>query len=71
MGGRLVGMPRFGVGTSETGRNYRLGYGLTEAEGGAMCCELGVDAHRRESVGLQGAAHGVQGRNVPVRSYSR
>ena len=62
VGGRLVGMPRFGIGTSEYGRDYRLGYGLTVAEGGAMSFELGVDAHRRESLGQQGAEHGVQGR---------
>ena len=60
--GRLVGMPRFGIGASDDGRDYRLGYGLTVAEGGAMSFELGVDAHRRESLGQQGAEHGVQGR---------
>ncbi len=60
--GRLVGTPRFGIGASEYGRDYRLGYGLTVAEGGAMSFELGVDAHRRESLGQQGAEHGVQGR---------
>ena len=62
VGGRLVGTPRFGIGTSEYGRNYQLGYGLTLFESGVMSFELGVDAHRRESVGQQGAAHGVQGR---------
>ena len=31
------------------GRDYRLGYGLTVAQGGALHVELGVDAHRRES----------------------
>ena len=60
--GRLVGTPRFGIGASEYGRDYRLGYGLTVAESGAMSFELGVDAHRRESLGQQGAEHGVQGR---------
>ncbi len=55
-------MPSFRVGASDDGRDYRLGYGLTVAEGGAMSFELGVDAHRRESLGQQGAEHGVQGR---------
>ena len=29
VGGRLVGMPSFGIGASRHGRDYRLGYGLT------------------------------------------
>ena len=60
--GRLVGTPRFGIGTSESGRDYRLAYGLTLFESGAMHFELGVDAHRRESPAEGGAEHGVQGR---------
>ena len=47
-------MPSFRVGASDDGRDYRLGYGLTVAEGGAMSFELGVDAHRREGA-VQGA----------------
>ena len=47
VGGRLVGMPSFGIGTSEYGRDYRLGYGLTVAQGGAMHFDLGVYANRR------------------------
>ena len=50
------------VGTSEYGRDYRLGYGMTVAERGAMSFELGVDAHRRESPAQVGAGHGVGGR---------
>ena len=46
VGGRLVGTPRFGIGTSEYGRDYRLGYGLTVAQGGAMHFDLGVYANR-------------------------
>ena len=49
VGSRLIGTPRVGIGASETGRAYRLGYGLTVAQGGALHVELGVDAHRRES----------------------
>ena len=62
VGSRLVGTPRFGIGTSEHGRDYRLGYGMTVAERGAMSFELGVDAHRRESPAQVGAGHGVGGR---------
>ena len=47
VGGWLVGTPRFGIGTSEYGRDYRLGYGLTVAQGGAMHFDLGVYANRR------------------------
>ena len=47
VGGRLVGMPSFGIGASGHGRDYRLGYGLTVAEGGATHFDLGVYANRR------------------------
>ena len=47
VGGRLVGMPSFGIGASGHGRDYRLGYGLTVAQGGAMHFDLGVYANRR------------------------
>ena len=46
VGGRLVGMPSFGIGASGHGRDYRLGYGLTVAQGGAMHFDLGVCANR-------------------------
>ena len=62
VGSRLVGTPRFGIGTSESGRDYRLGYGLTVFESGAMHFDLGVDANRLVSLGQGGAEHGVQGR---------
>ena len=62
VGGRLVGTPSFGIGASEHGRDFRLGYGLTVAQGGAMSFDFGVYANRRESP-IQGTAeHGVQGR---------
>ena len=62
VGGRLVGTPRFGIGTSGNGRDYRLGYGLTVAQDGAMHFDLGVYANRRESLAQGGAEHGVGGR---------
>ena len=43
--GRLVGMPSFGIGASGHGRDYRLGYGLTVAQDGAMHFEF-VPPHR-------------------------
>ena len=45
VGGRLVETPSFGIGTSDYGRDYRLGYGLTVAQGGAMHFDLGVYAN--------------------------
>ena len=62
VGSRFVGTPRFGIGTSESGRDYRLGYGMTVFESGAMNFDLGVDANRRVSPGREGAEHGFQGR---------
>ena len=62
VGGRLVGMPSFGIGASGHGRDYRLGYGLTVAQGGATHFDLGVYANRRESPSQGTAEHGVLGR---------
>ena len=62
VGGRLVGTPRFGIGAPGHGRDYRLGYGLTVAQGGATHFELGVYANRRESPSQGTAEHGVLGR---------
>ena len=62
VGGRWVGMPSFGIGASGHGRDYRLGYGLTVAQDGAMHFELGIDANRRESPSQGTAEHGVLGR---------
>ena len=62
VGSRLVGTPRFGVGTSEHGRDYRLGYGMTLLERDSLGFELGVDAQRRESPLLGGTDNGVLGR---------
>ena len=62
VGSRFVGMPRIGFGTSEMGRDYRLGYGLGVLNRESLNFELRVDAQRRESP-MQGAAsNGVLGR---------
>ena len=62
VGGRLVGTPRFGIGTSEHGRDYRLGYGLTVLQRGSMNFELGIEGTRRES-SMQGVTdHGALAR---------
>ena len=49
VGGWLVGMPQFGIGTSEYGRDYRLGYNLKVLDRKSLDFELDVDAQRRES----------------------
>jgi len=46
---RLVGTSRFGVATSTSGRDYRLGYGLKVFEDGGMNFDLGFDAQQRKS----------------------
>ena len=48
-GSRFVGTPRVDFGSSEYGRDYRLGYGLGVLERAGLDFELGVDAQRRES----------------------
>ena len=62
VGSRLVGTPRFGIGTSEYGRDYRLGYGLTVFERGSMNFELGIEGTRRESSRQGGTDHGALAR---------
>ena len=62
VGGRLVGTPRFGIGTSEHGRDYRLGYGLTVLQRGSMNFELGIEGTRRESSMQGGTDHGALAR---------
>ena len=62
VGSRFVGTPRIGFGTSEYGRDYRFGYGLTFVESGAMHFELGLDAQRLENLGQGTAEHGILGR---------
>ena len=60
VGNRFVGTPRVGFGASEYGRDYRVGYGLTVLQAGAMSFNLGVDAVSRESSGSMGAEHGMR-----------
>ena len=62
VGSRLVGTPRFGIGTSEYGRDYRLGYGLTVFERGSMNFELGIEGTRRESSRQGVTDHGALAR---------
>ena len=48
--GRFVGTPSVGVGTSQYGRDYRLGYRLGLLERGGLDFGLDVSGTRRESV---------------------
>ena len=63
VGSRFVGPPRFGVSTSEYGRDYRVGYGLGVLNRESLDFELGVDAQRRES-----SMHGVADNGFLVRA---
>ena len=62
VGSRFVGTPRVGVGTSEYGRDYRLGYSLGALGGEGTKFELGVDAQRRERALQGGTDHGALAR---------
>ena len=57
VGSGLVGTPRFGLTTSEFGRDYRVGYNLTVLRGGPMNFRFGVDARRRETLFHQRPDH--------------
>ena len=59
---RFVGTPTFGVGTSESGRDYRLGYRLGALGGAGTTVELGVEAQRRERSRQGGTDHGARAR---------
>ncbi len=62
VGSRFVGTPRVGLATSEYGRDYRMGYGLTLLQRETLSFEMGVDARRRESPAAGGTDTGVLGR---------
>ena len=56
-----MGTRRIGFSTSEYGRDYRIGYGLSVLNQERVNLELDVDAYRRESLMLGGVDEGVPG----------
>ena len=50
-GGRFTATPEAGLGLSNAGRDYRLGWRLGLTRGGPVSLELGLDATRREPAG--------------------
>ena len=56
-GGRFTGTPEIGVGLSDTGRDYRLGWRRGLGSGGGASFELGLEATRRESANDNEAEH--------------
>ena len=48
-GGRFIGAPEIGLGRSEAGRDYSLGWRLTRTGSGPGSLELSVETTRRES----------------------
>ena len=62
VGKRFVGTPRIGLSSSEYGRAYRVGYGMTLIEHGALGFEVGVDVQRRENAGQGNTDSGILGR---------
>ena len=57
-GGGFTGTPNLGIGLSDTGRDYRLGWRLTSARRGGPSFEIGLEATRREAANAD-AEHGV------------
>ena len=49
LGGRFTGTPEVGLGLSESGRDWRVGWRVGLAKSGRMAFGLGVEATRRES----------------------
>jgi len=62
VGARLVGTPKVGLTTSQSGRDYRFGYGLGVLERGRVNFELAAEAQRRESPTAGEASNGFLGR---------
>ncbi len=62
VGGRLVGTPRIGFGTSGMGRDYRFGYGLGLIGATGPAFEFGADVQRRESINGNGVDHALVAR---------
>ena len=58
---RFVGTPRVGFGTSEYGRDYRVGYSLGVLDRESLNLQLSIDAQRRETPMLSGTDHRVLG----------
>ena len=56
--GGFTGTPNLGIGFSETGRDYRLGWRLTSARKGDPGFTIGLDATRREAANAD-AGHGL------------
>ena len=57
-GGGFTGTPHLGVGLTESGRDYRLGWRLTSARRGDPGFEINLDATRREAANAN-AEHGI------------
>ena len=61
--GGFTGTPHLGVGLSDTGRDYRLGWRLTSARRGDPGFEINLDATRSEAANAD-AEHGIALRGV-------
>ena len=60
-GGRFVGTPELGLGLSESGRDYRLGWRLGLADSARVGFDLNLEATRREAANDDRVAeHGAQ-----------
>ena len=58
-GDRFTSTPELGLGLSDTGRDYSLGWRLGLARGGGTSLDLKLEATRRESANDNDAEHGI------------
>ena len=58
-GGAFTGTPNVGFGLSDTARDYRVGWRLTQTMPGTAGVEVSLDATRTESAGAEAPQHGV------------
>ena len=58
-GGRFVGTPELGLGLSESGRDYRLGWRLGLTQSGRVGFDLNLEATRREAANDDAPEHAI------------
>ena len=68
VGSRFVGTARVGFGTSEMGRDYRLGYSLRLLDTGKTSFELAIEAQRRDSLLLSSRGSGKTDQRIVTQA---
>ena len=60
LGDRLVGTPEIGLGLSDTGRDYSLGWRLALARSHRIAFDLALEGTRREAANDDALEHGLR-----------